>query len=127
MSYQLNIDQKPTHLHVIVTGENSKENVARYIEDVFRECADRKCPRVLVEEHLDGPRLSMMDVFDLASMGGGRPIPAVKAIAFVVVQTASDMMQFAETVAVNRGFPMKAFATVADAEEWLVRESERGA
>jgi hypothetical protein len=126
VTYQLSIDQKPTYLHVIVTGDNSKENVASYLEEVFRECEDRNCPRVLVEERLEGPRLSTMDVFDLASMGGARPIPAVKAIAYVDVHAASDMMQFAETVAVNRGFPMKAFAAVAEAEEWLVRESERG-
>ena len=127
MTYQLSIEQKPTHLHVIVTGENTKQNVASYLEEICRACEDRGCPRVLVEERLEGPRLATMDVYDLASMSGGRPIPAVKAIAYVDVHTASDMMQFAETVAVNRGFPMKVFPAVAEAEEWLVRESGRGA
>ena len=29
-------------------------------------------------------------------------------------------MRFAEDVAVNRGFPVRVFATVAAAEEWLL-------
>ena len=43
MSYKLTIDQKPTYLHIIVTGHNSKETVMRYMEEVMRECTNRKC------------------------------------------------------------------------------------
>jgi hypothetical protein len=31
-------------------------------------------------------------------------------------------MKFAETVAVNRGLPVKVFSTVSDAEKWLVEQ-----
>lgn len=31
-------------------------------------------------------------------------------------------MHFAETVAVNRSLPVAVFATVADAEKWLLNE-----
>ena len=37
MTYTLTMAQKPTYLHVIVTGRNTKDNVARYLEEVLRE------------------------------------------------------------------------------------------
>ncbi len=44
MSYQLKLISKPEYLHPIVTGLNSKENVARYVEELLRECISRDCP-----------------------------------------------------------------------------------
>ena len=43
MSYQLKIDQKPGYLHALVTGENSKENVAAYVAGLRDECIARGC------------------------------------------------------------------------------------
>jgi len=125
MSYQLRFTQKPTYLHAVVTGGNSRENVARYLEDIRRECETRGCSRLLIEERLEGPRLGTMDVFELAAAGSGRALGTFKAIAYIDVNAEGDPMKFAETVAVNRFMPVKVFATVGDAEKWLVAE-ERG-
>lgn len=35
-------------------------------------------------------------------------------------------MQFAETVAVNRGIPVQAFSSVTDAERWLLHHQRNG-
>ena len=40
-------------------------------------------------------------------------------VAYVDVNSAGDLMKFAETVANNRGVPMTVFNTVAEAEQWL--------
>jgi hypothetical protein len=45
-----------------------------------------------------------------------------EAIAYVDVNAAGALMQFAETVAVNRALPVKVFPTVAEAEEWLAEK-----
>jgi hypothetical protein len=102
VTYKLTIDQKPAYLHATVTGHNSSENVVRYMEELIRKRTARRCFRVLIEERLDGPRLGMIEVFGMVSRG--------------------DVMRFAEGVAVNRGFPVKIFQTVAAAEEWLLQE-----
>jgi len=125
MTYKLTIDQKPTYLHAIVTGRNSRENVVRYMEEILRECRARACFRVLIEERLEGPRLGTIDVFQIASEGSGKARGIFKAVAYVDVNAESDSMQFAETVAVNRALPVAVFSTVADAEKWLLNE-ERG-
>ena len=69
MMYALTIDQKPTYLHAIVTGRNSRENVTRYLEEILQACIARKCFRVLIEERLEGPRLGTLDVFEIVSQG----------------------------------------------------------
>ena len=122
MTYKLTIDQKPTYQHVIVTGRNSRENVVQYLEQTLRECTARSCFRVLIEERLDGPRLGTLDVFQIVSEASSKADGIVKAIAFVDVNAESNMMQFAETVAVNRGVPVVVFSTVAEAEKWLLNE-----
>jgi len=127
MSYKLAIHQKPTYLHAIVTGRNTRENVARYLEEIRGECIARNCFRILVEERLEGPRLGTMDVFQIVSEGSSKAGGTFKAFAYVDVNAKGDLMQFAETVAVNRGLPVAVFSTVADAEKWLLNEDSGGA
>jgi hypothetical protein len=120
VTYKLTIDQKPAYLHVTVTGRNSSENVVRYMEEVIRECTARRCFRVLVEERLEGPRLGTIEVFGMVSKGSARFQRTLEAMAYVDLNAEGDVMRFAEDVAVNRGFPVKIFPTVAAAEEWLL-------
>jgi hypothetical protein len=120
MEYRLTIDEKPAYLHATVTGRNSKENVVRYLEDIFKECIARNCFNVLIEERLEGLRLGTMDVFDIASVGANRVGRTLKALAVVDVNRKGDGMQFAEDVGRNRGLNVATFSTVAEAEKWLL-------
>jgi hypothetical protein len=121
MSYTLIVTSEADYLHAVVTGTNSKENVTSYLADIIGLCTTRQCFRVLIEERLEGPRLSMMDVFDIAA-GGGRLGP-IEAIAYVDVNAVGDLMRFAEDVAVNRGMPVRIFPTVGEAKAWISSES----
>jgi hypothetical protein len=120
MTYQLTIEQKPTFLHATVTGQNSRATVMQYLKEILDECRARNCFRVLIEERLEGPRLGTTDVFRIASDEGRMALGIVKAIAYVDVNAQGDLMQFAETVATNRGLRLHVFRTVPEAEKWLV-------
>lgn len=124
MSYEISFEQKSYYLHVTVTGENNKENVLAYLADVRKECTKRKCSRILVEEHFEGPRLEVMDVFAIASEGSADALGEFDAFAFVDVY-AGELMEFAETVAVNRGIPIAVFKSVEDARQWLRHQKSR--
>jgi hypothetical protein len=117
----VSFEHRSGYLYVLVTGENTKENVASYLQDVHRECVDVGYLRVLIEERLVGPRLEATDVFDVAAGGSGRAVGVFQAIAYVDVNASGAMMKFAETIAVNRGVPVRLFAAVTDAEAWLLR------
>ena len=119
MSYQLQIVEKPTYLHATVTGPNTLENVAGYLQDIMRECEARQCFNVLIEERLTGRRLETWDVYQIASDNSSLARGVFRAIAYVDVNAGGDLMKFAETVANNRGLPMTVFSTVAEAETWL--------
>ena len=122
MAYELTITPKAAYLHVIVTGQNSRENVEGYLEEVHRECIARSCFSVLVEERLEGPRLKTVDVFEIA-FAGSKAARLFESLAYVDVTAEGDLMKFAETVAYNRGVSIAVFSTVADADEWLSKRT----
>jgi hypothetical protein len=119
MSHELSITEKPGYLHCIVTGRNSAENVAAYLQELARECEARGCSCVLIEEHLVGRRLETWDVYRLVTESSARSFSKLQAVAYVDVNAEGDLMKFAETVASNRGLPMMVFATVPEAESWI--------
>ena len=119
MSYQITITEKPGYLHCIITGKNTMENVAAYLQELARECEARNCYHVLIEEHLVGRRLETWDVYQLVTEGSARNRGKFQAMAYVDVNAEGDLMKFAETVASNRGLPMMVFATVPEAESWI--------
>jgi hypothetical protein len=127
LAYELKIEQKALYLHCIVTGRNTAENVTRYMQEVMQECATRRCPRVLIEERLEGPRLGTMEVFTLVSAGAKRFHGLLEALAFVDVNADAGVMRFAEDVAVNRGIPVKVFRVVEGAEKWLLQHTRSAA
>ena len=119
MAYKLTLHSKPAYLHAIVTGENTREDVAGYLQDLRRECSARGCRRVLVEERLHGARLGTSEVFAIVMTEASRAVGVFEAIAYVDVNAGGDMMKFAENVALGRGIPVRLFATVAGAGKWL--------
>jgi hypothetical protein len=126
-AYTLTFHYEPVFLHAIVTGINSKQNVVRYLEEVQRECMTRGYTRVLIEEHLEGPRLDTLSVFQVAARGSSKIEHPFEAIAYVDANVEGDLMEFAETVAVNRDLPVAVFASVMDAKNWLLSQESAGA
>ena len=126
MGYELKITEEPTYLHFIVTGQNSKDTIARYVNEINRECTARNCFRILIEERLDGPRLSIMDLFELIQDVTNRALGIYKAIAYVDVNAVGNSMKFAEDACVNRALPIAIFSTVSEAEEWLASKKSGG-
>jgi len=120
MSYQMKIIERPTYLHAIVTGANPVENVTGYMQELKRECEARQYFNLLIEESLTGRRLETWDVYQIASEGSSSARGVFRAVAYVDVNASGELMKFAETVANNRGLPMTLFATVAEAEKWLL-------
>lgn len=127
MDYKLTIKPKPSYLHFIVTGRNSKQAVIQYLEEILRECKIHNCFRILIEERLEGPRLGTVDIFSIVSEESRSGIGILKTIAYVDVNAENNLMQFAETVAINRSLPVSVFSTVADAERWLLTAKSKDA
>lgn len=119
MAYELTLAATADWLHATITGRNSIGNVDTYMKEVFDACWHAECSKLLIEERLEGPRLSMLDVFKVASKRAEAARGHLMAIAYVDHYAEGDQMKFAETVARNRGSNVKVLPTVADAEVWL--------
>lgn len=124
--YRFTVEPKPGYLHVSVTGANTVENVRRSLRSAVSACTQHACSRLLFEEHLKGPSLGTVPVFEIVSEGSRMAGAVVSQIAYVDTNPEHDasLMSFAETVALNRGVRMRLFATVVEAEAWLAATSE---
>ena len=123
MSYQLTCHEKRTFLHVVATGpDNRKETILRYMEEALGECVRRKHRRVLVEERLEGPRLKMLDVFEIALEISLKVRGSLDAVAFVDAFAEGDdkWLKLAANVTASRGLKARIFPDVAEAEAWLL-------
>ena len=120
-AYRFAVDRCPEYLHISVRGENTVANVRRVLRDVLQACGDHGCRRVLLEEHLTGPSLGTVEVFEIVAEGSHVAGSALEQIAYVDTNPEHDasQLEFIETVAVNRGVKVRVFATVAEAEVWL--------
>jgi hypothetical protein len=127
VAYRFAVDRRPEYLHVSVTGENTVANVRRILRDVLCACAEHGCARVLLEEHLTGPSLGTVDVFEIVAEGSHAAVSALEQMAYVDTNPEHDasQLEFIETVAVNRGIRVRVFATVAEAEAWLAAPPAR--
>ena len=123
MSYRIEYDPAPTFLRATVTGTNSAAAVQAYMREILAECQRQQCHRVLIDEQLDGPRLGVDAVFEIASEGAIEALGFFQAVAYVD-EAMGEMAHFAETVALNRGMPVRAFPTIAEAERWLIEQTE---
>ena len=123
MRYAFAVDAREGYLHVRVEGDNTPDTIRRYLNDVVAACARLKCGHVLIEERLEGPRLSMGEIFAIVQERSESFRPTMRLVAYVDVNAGgSPNMKFAEDVAVNRGVSMGLFGAVADAEKWLRRK-----
>ena len=119
--YRCEVEPRAGYLYISVRGENTVANVRRILSDVLAACAQHGRSRVLLEEHLSGPSLGMVEAFEIVSEGSASARSVVQQIAYVDTNPEHDssLLDFVETVAVNRGVHVRVFATVPEAEAWL--------
>jgi hypothetical protein len=121
MEYSFSSELKDGYLHVRVRGDSDILTTARYIEEMCRACREQNCSHLLIEENLEGERISFGDIFELISENIDELRPTIRVAAFVDVSDRPSIsnMAFAENVIVNRGITVTYFATVPEAEAWL--------
>ena len=120
MSYHLNVEEHPGYLHVTVTGTRNKRNAARFLRDVHAACIQRGVRSALIEIRFTGPSLDTGAIYEVVAERSA-DARELRKIAYVVpTEPDPAKPRFAETVAVNRGVPVRLFASVGDAREWLL-------
>ena len=121
MPYSLTVEPKTKYLHVSVKGTNTPKNVLSYLSEVQEKCRELNCSNVLIEEHLQGSGMNMIDIFDVVNKASKEVHSFPLHIAYIDINPEHEKrrMEFAESVAVNRGVDVKIFSSIPDAEKWL--------
>jgi len=121
-SYSISIEQRQRYLYVTVTGSNSAATIARYIADVRSACIRLHMSKVLVVGNLEGPAVSMLDLYKVVTTGSDESMGIRLQAAYVELNPlrSDDNMRMAENVARTRGIPVRTFRDVETAEAWLL-------
>ena len=124
MEYSFSSELQDGYVHVRVRGNSDVATTARYIDDMFRACKEHCCTHLLIEEHLEGERISMGDIFQVISEKIDELRPTIRVVAFVDMSERPSVanMEFAENVIVNRGITVTWFRSVEEAAAWLRRQ-----
>lgn len=121
--YKLTFEERPQYLYAYVEGENDSYEISRaYWDEVAEKVKLLNSSRVLIDENIVESG-TFADVYKLASeipdMGFGRA-----KLAFVDrFLGQSDINEFGELVALNRGANGRVFNDIRMAEEWLLADS----
>lgn len=120
MAYHTAFIQGNGYIHMKVQGENALQTVLDYTAEAYQECVRRNCWKLLIEENLQGPAMTLTDVYHAASKGTERAEQPI-LVAFVDInpQHSKQNMEFAELVALNRGLNIRVFENLQEAQAWI--------
>jgi|KBSSwiStaDraftv2_1062776.scaffolds.fasta_scaffold35451_4 hypothetical protein len=121
--YQITFEQRPSYLYVTVKGPNTAETIGRYLADIHAACLRFEQTKVLLVVSLDGPGMSMLDVYKAVAAGFDDAAGTGIRAAYVdLLDHSLANMLLVENVAMTRGLPVRTFKDIAAAEAWLLTE-----
>ena len=120
MEYHITIEQHPTYLHAIATGDTTRANLHRFLLEAYQAALARQRQSLLLELRFSGRSLDLGSIYSVISersLDGA----TLARIAYVDAspEHAVEVAEFAELAAQNRGVNVRLFCTVDDAKRWL--------
>ena len=126
--YKLSIEHRQNYLYVTVLGDNTPETMMRYMAEIRAECVRLGVFNILIVVNLDGPGISMLEVYKVIAQGSDSAVGLGMHVAYVDLNPlhSEANMLLGENVAMTRGIPVRTFRQVDDAEEWLLAQIGAG-
>ena len=119
MPYEIVYEDEKKYIRVKTTGELTLAVLSTIIKKVAVLAKEKQCQFIvndLTEAKLTN---KLFDIYHLPTIARNSGIIAVYKRALVVGNRAKDFA-FLETVFLNQGHLVKVFATLPEAEEWLI-------
>lgn len=121
--YQITFEQRPQYLYVYVSGEKDSYEISRrYWLEVADECRKTGYKKVLIDEDI-AEVVTIAEVYQLASEIPLMGFQGVRVAFFDRYAAHTDLNQFGELVATNRGLAGRVFNDFEEAENWLSRDA----
>ena len=120
MAYQFTVAATETYIHAIGTGDNTAENVGRFLLDAYRAALALKCDSVLLELNFSGESLSVGSIYAVIAERSSDGTQ-LRRIAYVDANSehVPERSEFAELAANKLGVNVRRFRDIAGARSWL--------
>jgi hypothetical protein len=120
MSYEFKVERAPKYLHVTGRGDNSEDNLRRFLLDSYRAAVEHDCDTLLMELNFAGRSLSIGSIYSVIaerSSDGSQ----LRHVAFVDtnLEHPRERGEFAELAASRMGVSVRCFPSVAEARRSL--------
>lgn len=112
-------ENRDEYLYVRIDGRGSYEQQKEIWEQIADELKASSHFRLLVEQ-TSQTNLDMSDVFQLSADVAAMGLDDCKSAYVDPNESNADINEFAETVAINRGFNGKVFTNIDEAVAWLL-------
>jgi hypothetical protein len=119
MPYRIEAIREEGYILVAHHGESTVDEIEEARHKVLEFSVEQRLSRVLVDVRGVINTLSTSDHF-LVTEGHAKLDSHRPRAALIGRPDQRDDLKFIETVAVNRGMPLKAFSTKEDALKWLL-------
>lgn len=118
--FSITFEDRQEYLYVFVTGEHDSYEIShKYWLEIAEKCRQENFKKLLIEEDIP-ETVSIADGYKLASEISQMGFTGVR-IAFVDrYADQSELNEFTELVAVNRGLYTKVFNNFTEGEKWLL-------
>jgi hypothetical protein len=119
-AYKLTLEHRPNYLYALVEGERDSYEISRaYWSEIAEACHRAGYKKVLVEEELR-EATSIAEAFQIAAELPEMGFAGIR-IAFVDrFADQSEVNDFSQLVALNRGLHSNIFSNTGAAEKWLL-------
>ena len=125
MRAEFSVTFEGDHVKVVSVGDKSMDVARRVWTEVAEVCQQHDCYHVLGLALSETP-LSIVDGYSHAELFRELGITARYRIAWVEQdRSAREVIEFTETVLVNRGLPGRLFTTEEQALKWLRDQGQR--
>ena len=122
MTYKIDIRCEPGYLYVQAWGTRSSGNLVSIVKDYFKANEEHGYKKILVDMRSMTGKLSAFDAyrFGTTAIEKAGEIDSKVKTAIVDLEENRKRFDFLEDASVNnRGFNLRYFSKVADAEQWL--------
>lgn len=119
MKWTIMPNENKNFITVTTEGELQKEDLNRMLGDIIKNAAILKIMNIIIDHRKATFSVSMAETFERPYHFQESGVPRTSKIALIFTTIENSTYKFFETIFINRGFQVKIFDNIHDAENWL--------
>lgn len=121
----MNIVERDTYIYVKATGKRTREDILEISKKTMEKCIETNKTLVLINLKGSSSDLSITETFFMGASELPELLQKSMTRVAIVEDEITDKIKFFENVVVNRGYKVKFFVSVKEAEEWIQERNAR--